>query len=198
MSDLAQASGSSAPTDLERKNPTAPSPVQPEEIPSVSSDLLPGGFHRYRPNFDTEITTETNLRRPLTDLVITVRVIKSFAFRSMKHLVLQGVDGTVETVGGLKGRCLKEISTQPAFKPFRSFAPKLDTLKLYTRAHGSKTTNLIINLDHPEWIYDDESKTLAELGIENETELSLFNREDYEHFLTDPQVRWDGDGGSSG
>ncbi|CAD6884994.1 unnamed protein product [Tilletia laevis] len=180
MSDLAQASGSSAPTDLERKNPTAPSPVQPEEIPSVSSDLLPGGFHRYRPNFDTEITTETNLRRPLTDLVITVRVIKSFAFRSMKHLVLQGVDGTVETVGGLKGRCLK------------------DTLKLYTRAHGSKTTNLIINLDHPEWIYDDESKTLAELGIENETELSLFNREDYEHFLTDPQVRWDGDGGSSG
>ncbi|KAE8216436.1 hypothetical protein CF327_g448 [Tilletia walkeri] len=181
MSDLPQDSISSATTDLN---------------PSPSEDLLPGGFHRYRPNFDQEVTTETHLRRPLTDVVLTVRVIKSFEFRSMKHLVLHGVDCTELTVGGLMERCRKEISTQPAFKPFRSFAPKLDTLKLYTRAHGSKTTNLIINLDHPEWIYDDESKTLADLGVENETELSLFNRADYEHFLKDPQVRWDGDGGS--
>ncbi|KAL9936582.1 hypothetical protein V8E36_004650 [Tilletia maclaganii] len=153
--------------------------------------LLPGGFHRYRPNLDPEITTETNLRRPLTDVVLTVRVIKSFEFRSMKHLVLRGVDCTTETVGSLKERCRKEVATQPAFKPFRSFAPKLDTLKLYTRAHGSKTTNLIINLDHPEWIFDDESKTLVDLGIENETELSLFHRPDYEAFIADPQVRWD-------
>ncbi|KAK0546074.1 hypothetical protein OC845_004780 [Tilletia horrida] len=165
-----------------------------DEDQDASQDLLPGGFHRFKPNFEAEVTTETNLRRPLTDVVLTVRVIKSFEFRSMKHLVLKSVDCTKETVGSLKERCRKEVAAQPAFKPFRSFAPKLDTLKLYTRAHGAKTTNLIINLDHPEWIFDDEDKTLADLGIENETELSLFHRPDYEAFLADPQVRWDGTG----
>jgi hypothetical protein len=40
-----------------------------------------------------------------------------------------------------------------------------DTLKLYTKAHGSKTTNLIINLDHDEWILDDPEATLTSLGI---------------------------------
>jgi hypothetical protein len=37
-------------------------------------------------------------------------------------------------------------------------------MKFYTVAHGHKTQNLIINLDHDEWILDDHSKTLAELG----------------------------------
>lgn len=56
-------------------------------------------------------------------------------------------------------------------------------MKLYTKAHGAKvghtplnfftaspltatqTTNLIINLDHDEWILDDDSKTLADSGL---------------------------------
>jgi hypothetical protein len=98
---------------------------------------------------------------------------------------------------------------------------------LYTQAHGAKvqwlwaksftcaliscdgiqTTNLIINLDHDEWIFSDESKTLAESGFgaygpctdtrdlsynasltENETEVSFFNRDMYEAFKLDPQV----------
>jgi hypothetical protein len=66
------------------------------------------------------------------------------------------------------------------------FAPNrsLDTMKLYTKAHGAKvceakyklfpkyhlmlllqTTNLIINLDHDEWIIDDNSKILFNLGF---------------------------------
>jgi hypothetical protein len=58
-----------------------------------------------------------------------------------------------------------------------------DTMKLYTRAHGAKvcgidnrscqnivsctwqTTNLIINLDHDEWIIDDDNMVLAYLGF---------------------------------
>lgn len=57
---------------------------------------------------------------------------------------------------------------------------RVDTAKLYTKAHGAKvvpypsnalflkfgkTTNLIINLDHDEWILDDDSKTLSALGF---------------------------------
>jgi len=64
-------------------------------------------------------------------------------------------------------------------------------MKLYTKAHGAKTTNLIINLDHEEWIIDDDTKILADLGFENETEVSLFNREQYEQFKLNPETRWD-------
>ena len=38
-------------------------------------------------------------------------------------------------------------------------------MKLYTLAHGHKTTNLIINLDHDEWILNDLDKTLVEVGV---------------------------------
>ena len=73
-----------------------------------------------------------------------------------------------------------------------------------------QTSNLIINLDHDDWIFSDETKTLAESGFgacslsilslvrdvhpmlvsltENETEVSFFNREMYETFKLDPQV----------
>jgi len=63
-------------------------------------------------------------------------------------------------------------------------------VKLYTKAHGAKTTNLIINLDHDDWILDDNSKLLVDVGFENETEVSLFNRELYEEFKANPETRW--------
>jgi Uncharacterized conserved protein (DUF2340) len=63
-----------------------------------------------------------------------------------------------------------------------------DTLKLYTKAHGAKvslfvlltinrqtaspfspitfkTTNLIINLNNDDWILDDDSQILADIGF---------------------------------
>jgi len=82
------------------------------------------------------------------------------------------------------------VATQSGWKPYRNVV--LDTIKLYTKAHGAKTTNLIINLDHDEWILDDDAKLLADLGFENETEVSVFNRELYEAFKANPQTRWEG------
>ncbi|PWN53201.1 hypothetical protein IE53DRAFT_295198, partial [Violaceomyces palustris] len=117
-----------------------------------SEDLLPGGFHRFSPQTDFLDNSITSTSRPPTSAVITVRVIKSFEFRSMKALVLKDLDLTNLTVSQLEEICRKEVGSQPSFKAFRSYASKLDTLKLYTKAHGSKTTNLIINLDHPEWL----------------------------------------------
>ena len=66
-----------------------------------------------------------------------------------------------------------------------------------------QTTNLIINLDRDDWILDDDSKLLMDVGFgkfqqprktlcrciaENETEISLFNRELYETFKANPEV----------
>jgi len=84
---------------------------------------------------------------------------------------------------------ISAVANQPGWKPYRNVV--LDTLKLYTRAHGAKTTNLIINLDHDEWILDDDSQLLVDLGLENETEVSFFHKELYTQFKANPQTNWD-------
>lgn len=42
--------------------------------------------------------------KPLEDATLTIRVIKSFAFRTQKSLVLRGINLRTETVGGLMQR----------------------------------------------------------------------------------------------
>ncbi|SGY23950.1 BQ5605_C019g08998 [Microbotryum silenes-dioicae] len=131
----------------------------------------------------------TNTLRPLTDVFLTIRIIKSFTYRTTKNLLLPHIDATTMTVGGLKELCRAQVLVATGFKPFRTTV--LDTLKLYTVAHGAKTTNLIINFDNDEnWILNDDSATLASIGIENEAELSFFNRELYEAFKKDPTQSW--------
>jgi Uncharacterized conserved protein (DUF2340) len=129
--------------------------------------------------------TLTNLARPMTSAIVTVRVIKSFEFRTERSLVLRDIDLDTTTVGNLKEMArngqssvhLNElyhpssnpnssvsiaIQTQPGWKPYRSahfglstplchwhsldwYADTvscpvsiIDTLKLYTQAHGAK------------------------------------------------------------
>ncbi|KAF4614966.1 hypothetical protein D9613_002813 [Agrocybe pediades] len=129
--------------------------------------------------------------RPQEDATITVRIIKSFKFRTERSLVLHHLNLKTTTVAQLKELAKSAIATQPGWKPYRTVSLDPDTLKLYTKAHGSKTSNLIINLDHDDWILNDEEKPLSELGFENETEVSFFNREDYEAFKLNPETSWD-------
>lgn len=41
---------------------------------------------------------------PTTDATLTIRIIKSFEFRTQKSMVIKGVNLEVETVGGLMQR----------------------------------------------------------------------------------------------
>lgn len=43
--------------------------------------------------------------RPTTDAVLTIRVIKSFEFRTFKALILRGLDLETLTIGELIERC---------------------------------------------------------------------------------------------
>lgn len=95
-------------------------------------------------------------------------------------------------------------------------------MKLYVKAHESKTQNLIINLDDKDFLSMDA--TLFEQGIgtrnklslpksiciyiwldmdifilqrpkpkliiENETEISFFNRQDYLNYKLNPVLKW--------
>ncbi|TFY72392.1 hypothetical protein EVG20_g639 [Dentipellis fragilis] len=142
--------------------------------------------------------TPTNLAAPKTAATLTIRIIKSFEYRTERSLVLHDLNFENTTVGDLKEivrqgisvfHVLQAIHSQPAWKAYRTVS--FDTFKLYTKAHGAKTTNLIINLDHDDWILDDENRTLSDYGFENETEISFFNRESYERFKKNPVTRWD-------
>lgn len=43
--------------------------------------------------------------RPLTSATLTIRIIKSFTYRTSKNLVLKDIDLTTTTVGGLITLC---------------------------------------------------------------------------------------------
>lgn len=52
----------------------------------------------------------TNTLRPATDSVITIRIIKSFEFRTTKNVILHHCDLTTTTVGALKEQVRKGSS----------------------------------------------------------------------------------------
>ncbi|KAI9336429.1 hypothetical protein DFJ73DRAFT_850499 [Zopfochytrium polystomum] len=122
-------------------------------------------------------------------IVITVRLIKSFEYRNFKNVILKHIHPESMTAGQLKEMVQQKIRTESGYKPY--LKNQFDSLKLYMKAHGAKTSNLIINLDHDEdWFFDD-SKTLAELGVEHETEISYFNRAEYDAYKAHPDTKWE-------
>ncbi|RKP36846.1 hypothetical protein BJ085DRAFT_15809 [Dimargaris cristalligena] len=120
--------------------------------------------------------------------VVTVRLIKSFEYRTFKNVVLKNIDFAQTTVGDLKKQIQHETATGTGMRPFRTV--EYDTLKIYTKAHGSKTNNLIVNLDRDDWVLKNDADMLDYCGIANETELSYFNRAAFEEFKKNPEVKW--------
>lgn len=130
--------------------------------------------------------TNTSTATTSSTILITVRLIKSFEFRTFKNLVFTEIPVGLP-IRDLKQRCCNKIRESPGLKPYHSH--NFDTFKLYVKAHGSKTSNLIINLDHDELTMDME-KNLSDYGVENETEISFYNLEMYNAFKNDPKVAW--------
>ena len=63
--------------------------------------------------------TLTNLARPRTSAIITVRVVKSFEFRTERSLVLRDIDLDTTTVGDLKEIARNGQSSVHLNKPYR-------------------------------------------------------------------------------
>lgn len=148
-------------------------------------------LHRLRPLpcFSAHYLTKSEV----TDATITVRVIKSFPYRNVKNIVFTGYDLTSKNAQELLADSVAHIKTTGAFRAFRNV--DYNTLKIYTHAHGSKTVNLVVNFDHDEdWVLDTtekgNGKKLVDYGIGNETEISLFNDQDYLQFKANPEEKW--------
>ncbi|KAJ3213819.1 hypothetical protein HDU67_002413 [Dinochytrium kinnereticum] len=120
-------------------------------------------------------------------IIITVRLIKSFEYRTTKNLVLHGIHTQQMTVGQLKALIRERISTDSSFKAYRNV--DLDTMKMYFKTHGTKSQNLIINIEHEDKYLEDDT-TLADAGLENETEISFFNLAAYMEYKLHPETKW--------
>ncbi|CEP60720.1 Aim29p LALA0_S01e17436g [Lachancea lanzarotensis] len=139
-------------------------------------------------NYDDQEPLTSSVK-PLTDAVITVRVIKSFPYRNVKNIIFKGYNLREKTVQDLLDDSLSHIKSNGTFRALRNV--DYDTLKIYTHAHGSKTVNLIVNFDHDDdWVLQDGSKKLVDCDIENETEISLFNMQAYQEYKANPKEKW--------
>lgn len=149
---------------------------------------------------DDEEPLTSNVRPP-TDAVLTIRIIKSFPYRNVKNHILPSVDLKHTTPRQLFEQVKNIVQTTGALRPYRNI--EYNALKVYTHAHGTKSMNLVINFENDDgadsWLLlcDDaahaqagDSKTLWDLGVENETEISIFNWEAYQKFKKDPEEIW--------
>ncbi|KAI5959522.1 hypothetical protein KGF57_002047 [Candida theae] len=141
---------------------------------------------------DTEPLT-SNVR-PATDALITIRIIKSFPYRNVKNLIIKDIDLKSSTSQELFDQVVNEINTTGGLRPYRNV--QYDSLKIYTKAHGSKSMNLVINFENDEeWVIFKKGdsigdKSLWDLGIQNETEISIFNWDDYVEYKKNPEEKW--------
>lgn len=127
--------------------------------------------------------------RPASDSLITVRIIKSFPYRNVKNYVVNGINLKETTPEQLLTKVTEKINTEGGLRPYRSV--QYDTVKIYTQAHGSKSMNLVINFENDEeWILTGKNKSLWDLGVKNETEVSIFRLEDYLAYKENPEEKW--------
>ncbi|EER34776.1 conserved hypothetical protein [Candida tropicalis MYA-3404] len=136
----------------------------------------------------------TSNARPATDSLITVRIIKSFPYRNVKNHIIKDIDLKSTTPKELLAKLIDIINTTGGLRPYRNI--EYNTVKIYTKAHGSKSMNLVINFENDDdWVLvspsvEGSDKSLWDLGIQNETELSLFNWNDYVEYKGNPVEKW--------
>eukprot|EP00105_Crassostrea_gigas_P044644 XP_019928792.1 PREDICTED: UPF0538 protein C2orf76 homolog isoform X2 [Crassostrea gigas] len=102
---------------------------------------------------------------------VTIRLIRSFEHRNLKHVVYHDVDLTQSVAD------------------FKEFVRK-DTLKISHKAYGYKSNDPVINLEDDEKLILKEESSLKENGVENETEISFFKMEDYLEYKKNPHLAW--------
>ncbi|XP_072028632.1 UPF0538 protein C2orf76-like [Amphiura filiformis] len=113
-------------------------------------------------------------------MIVTVRLIRSFEHRNIKHIVYKNIDGAmlVEDFMEFIKNDIKSRSGLPP--PFRNYA--YDQLKIQHQPHGAKTSDPVINSDDDEKLMLKLRTTLADNNVGNETEISFFRNADYENY----------------
>ncbi|KAJ8024457.1 UPF0538 protein C2orf76-like [Holothuria leucospilota] len=96
-------------------------------------------------------------------LVIPIRLIRSFEYRNIQHIVMKDVSPH------MLGRefldvVLTDVKTRSGLPPpFKKF--QYDTVKIEHKAHGAKTSDPVINTEKDEVLLVQLDKSLSENGI---------------------------------
>lgn len=138
--------------------------------------------------FDSSRTFLTCVFSESLMATVTIRLIRSFEHRNLKHVVYHDVDLT-QSVADFKNFVRKDISTRPGLPPpFKTYP--FDTLKISHKVYGYKSNDPVINLEDDEKLILKEESSLKENGVDNETEISFFKMEDYLEYKKNPHLAW--------
>eukprot|EP00009_Paramoeba_aestuarina_P013781 CAMPEP_0201534654 /NCGR_PEP_ID=MMETSP0161_2-20130828/56896_1 /ASSEMBLY_ACC=CAM_ASM_000251 /TAXON_ID=180227 /ORGANISM="Neoparamoeba aestuarina, Strain SoJaBio B1-5/56/2" /LENGTH=137 /DNA_ID=CAMNT_0047939413 /DNA_START=28 /DNA_END=441 /DNA_ORIENTATION=+ len=134
---------------------------------------------------------------PSEPITLTIHVIRSFEYRTIKYIVLKSISPTL-SLSSLRTLIQNHIQTTPQFTPFRR--TKFDTLRILLIPHGeleggqgegmgAKSNNLVDINENGE-VLEGEEKELWQFGLVNETELSLYEGKQWEEYQKNPVVKW--------
>ncbi|RNA06316.1 hypothetical protein BpHYR1_015237 [Brachionus plicatilis] len=119
------------------------------------------------------------------NLVLTIRVIRSFHHRNLKNLVLKNVDKKI-TVHELKDMINQEIKKSSLPPPFKTFT--YDTLKIEHVPFKAKSSDPVINCQDDDSLILRDDQNLADICVVNETEISYFMMQDYLEYKSNKYV----------
>jgi len=118
-------------------------------------------------------------------VTLVIRVIRSFPHRNIRNIVIKNISLSLSTEE-LLDLTISNVATNTSLPPpFRRFV--YDSMKIEHQAHGSKTSDPVINTEEDLKLFLLPGSSLAEQGVKNETEISLFKRADYEEYKHGPQ-----------
>ncbi|KAG2387696.1 hypothetical protein C9374_001290 [Naegleria lovaniensis] len=123
-----------------------------------------------------------------SNITITIRLIKSFAYRNIKLMILKDIQSEQLTGHDLLNLIKDKIEKESAYLPHRN--RPYDTLKMYHHAHSFKANNLVINFQDDDKLVLHLDKTLKENGVDNEAEISCFIWKEYLEFKHNPEIKW--------
>lgn len=110
-------------------------------------------------------------------MTISIRVIRSFAHRNIRHLVMRGLSPQ-KLVKDLKNAIVSNLKESQSLPPtVKSYS--YDTLKIEHQPHKAKSNDPVINTSDDDELILRDDLTLLEANIVNETTLSFFKMEDY-------------------
>ena len=124
----------------------------------------------------------------MSGVVVTIRLIRNFEYRSIRTIPIKDVD-TSQTVSEFMNRLRDQMKNIKGIPPPFKTHP-YDTLKISHQAGGFKANDIVINTDNDQDLILVGEKMLAECGVISETELSFFKREEYEAYKKNPVKKW--------
>lgn len=99
------------------------------------------------------------------EVVLTVRLVRSFEHRNFKPVVFRGVN-LDQTVGDFIQFVKQDINSRGGLPPpFKKFG--YDTMKITHQAFGAKTNELVMSLEDDDKLILQEQMSLKGAGIGN-------------------------------